>query len=121
MRFFFYETKNIIRCAHRVHTKLGCGYLEIIYHRSMKIECEKMGLNYKSEKPVDIYYDNHNVGTYVTDLIVNDKVLIELKAVSQILDIHKAQLLHYLKCTGIRIGLILNFGSQSLQIKRMIL
>lgn len=117
---FFNETKNIIKCAYRVHKKLGCGYLEIVYHRCMKIECKKMELDYVSEKPVTIYYDNQNVGTYVTDLIVDDKVLIELKAVSQIHDMHKAQLLNYLKCTGIRIGLILNFGSQSLQIKRMI-
>ena len=114
-------SEKIIKCAFKVHNYLGSGYLEAIYHKCMEIECKKENLKSDSQKQLAVYYDNQIVGSFIPDLVINNNVIVEFKAVSQITDLHKAQLINYLKCTKIRVGLILNFGSSSLGIKRMIL
>ena len=79
------KTKIIIKCAYKVHNTLGSGFLEKIYHRCMQIECKKLGLNCISEKPIAIYYDNQNVGNYVTDLIIDNEILIIRNLENQII------------------------------------
>lgn len=113
-------TGKIIECAYRVHNTLGFGFLETVYHKSLIIELTKSGLNVEKEKPIKVLYQNQIVGDYIADILVEDKVIIELKAVKEIHKSHEAQLVNYLKATGIEVGLLINFG-ESVQIKRKIL
>ncbi len=113
-------TQSIISAAYQVHNTLGEGFLEKCYREAMKIECKNLNIEAESEVPLKVYYQNILIGNFYADLIVENKVLLELKAVKEIIPAHTAQLLHYLKATRIRVGLIINFGSQKLQIKRMV-
>src|SRR6056297_2767124 len=112
-------TEKIIQAAYTVHNVLGFGFLEKVYQNAMIIELQKIGIKVQSESPVKVYYENEIVGDYVTDVIVEDKVLLELKAVKELSGIHEVQLVNYLKATGIEVGLLINFGP-SVQIKRKI-
>jgi GxxExxY protein len=114
-------TRQIIQCAFKVSNALGTGFLERIYENSLAIELRKAGLQIDSQRNLKVYYTGIVVGQYTPDLIVNDSVLIELKVAKCIDEVHEAQLLNYLRVTQIRIGLILNFGTPKLGIKRMIL
>ena len=110
-------TEKIIACAYTVHSKLGFGFLESVYENSLMIELRKAGLHAEQQYPVKIYYEKEIVGDYVADIIIEDKIILELKAVDKILDIHEIQLKNYLKATGIEVGLLINFG-KSVEIKR---
>ena len=112
-------TSKIIECAFRVHNELGFGFLEAVYQNSLMIELEKSGLRADGEKPIKVKYDGHIVGDYVADIIVEDKVILELKAIKEIHPAHEAQLVNYLKATGIEVGLLINFG-EKVQIKRKV-
>lgn len=108
-------TEKILGCAFKVHSKLGPGLLESAYQACLKYEIEKMGLEVKSEVPIPLIYEEIKlVCGYRIDLLVEDQVVIELKTVEQITDVHKAQVLTYLKFSGYRIGLLLNFRTKSL-------
>ena len=113
-------TSKIISCAHKVFHKLGFGLLEKCYELSMLIECKKHNLIIDNQYPVQVFYDNHPVGNYFVDLIVNDAVIVECKAIKNLENIHYAQLLHYLRATNFKVGLLINFGSEALQVKRMV-
>jgi len=113
-------TSNIIQCAYKVHNTLGFGFLEIIYQNALLIELLKAGLQAEKEKKIQVYYEAQLVGDYMADIIVENKVILELKSVKDLHPAHSAQLINYLKATGIEIGLLLNFG-ESVQIKRKIL
>jgi len=113
-------TGKIIECAYKVHNVLGFGFLEAVYQNALLIELIKAGLKAEKEKPIKILYEGQIVGDYVADIIVEDKVILELKAVKTIHPAHEAQLVNYLKATGIEIGLLINFG-ESVEIKRKIL
>ncbi|HEW79105.1 MAG TPA: GxxExxY protein [Phycisphaerales bacterium] len=113
-------TGQIINAAHTVHNKLGYGFLEKIYHNSLVIELRKRALFAGSEKPIEVKYDGHIVGEYFADIVVDDKVVVEVKAVEKHNPLFEAQLLNYLKATGLEVGLIVNFGT-SVQVKRMVL
>lgn len=113
-------TSNIIKAAYKVYHKLGNGFLESIYKNSMLIECKRLGLEAKSELPLTVYYDEYDVGEFKVDIMVNDLVLVELKAVSHMKDIHLAQTIHYLKATKVDVGLLINFGQENLYVKRVI-
>ncbi len=113
-------TEKIIGCAMRVHSFLGNGFPEVIYQKSLAIELEKSGIIFKRELEQDIFYDNVKVGTRIADFLIEDKVLVELKAIGEISDNHFSQLLNYLKAYKLEIGLLINFGAKSLQIKRFI-
>lgn len=112
-------TEKIIKAAYTVHNVLGFGFLEKVYQNALIIELRKMGLNVLSEEPITVYYENEIVGQYVADIIVEKKVILELKAVKDLAKIHEVQLVNYLKATGIEVGLLINFG-HSVQIKRKV-
>lgn len=113
-------TEKIIGCAMRVHSFLGNGFPEVIYQRSLAIELEKSNIIFKRELEQDIFYDNVKVGTRIVDFLIEDKVLVELKALGEISDNHYSQVLNYLKAYKLEIGLLINFGAKSLQFKRFI-
>jgi GxxExxY protein len=112
-------TYKIIGCAMRVHNTLGNGFQEVIYQRCLAIELDKLSINYEREKEMPIYYEGIEVGTRRADFIVEEKVMIELKAIIQLEDVHLAQGLNYLTAYNLEKGLLINFGSTSLQIKRL--
>ncbi len=114
-------TEKIIGCAYTVSNTLGVGFLEKVYENALLIELEKHGLKTKNQKALSVFYAGQVVGEYVADLIIEEKVVVELKAVKSFQPIHQAQLLNYLKATGIHTGLLLNFGTSRLGIKRMVL
>lgn len=113
-------TKLIIGSAYTVHDKLESGFLEKIYANSLAIELINSGLKVKVEYPIQVKYHNYVVGDYIADLIVEDKVIVEIKAVKELIEIHEVQLVNYLKATGIEVGLLINFGN-SVEIKRKII
>ncbi|MEO5674874.1 MAG: GxxExxY protein [Chitinophagales bacterium] len=113
-------TQRIIGCAMRVHSALGCGFPEIIYHRAMIIEMKDDGLNFESEKEVTVYYKIQVIGKRRVDFFVEDVVSVEIKAISELNDSNLNQGLNYLEAFKIEIGLLLNFGAKTLQFKRLI-
>ncbi len=112
-------TDKIIKCFYQVYNTLGYGFLEKVYERSMMIECVKIGLHGVSQKKIDVYYDSQVVGDYFADIIINDCVILEIKAGEGLRDEHKAQLINYLKATDKEVGLLFNFG-KSPEFKRVI-
>ncbi len=112
-------THRIIGCAMKVHSTLGSGFPEVIYQRALAIEFEKQGLSNKREMIMDIFYDGIKIGNRRVDFFVENKIMIELKAVSQLDDSHLAQTLNYLEVYRLPIGLLINFGSKSLVFKRI--
>ena len=111
-------TKTIIGCAMRVHSALGPGFLESVYQRALEHELRKTGLQVECQKPVAVHYDDVIVGEFMADLIVEGKVMIELKANQALVLANEAQLVNYLTATGIEIGLLINFGAPRLEFKR---
>ena len=113
-------TGEIINAAHTVHNELGYGFLEKVYHKSLFIELSKRGYSVEFEKPIEVRYDNQIVGEFFADLLVENKVVVEVKAADKYSSIFEAQLLNYLKAIGLEVGLIINFGP-SVEVKRMVL
>ncbi len=113
-------TEKVIGCAYRVYNKMGFGFLESVYEKCMLIELRKAGLNAESQKSITVYYENEIVGEFVADIIVNDIVILELKAIRQIINTHEVQLVNYLVATGKPVGLILNFGESKVEINRKV-
>lgn len=114
-------TQRIIGCAYTVSNSLGSGFLEKVYENALTIELRKNKLSYQQQSPVKIIYDGIVVGEYVSDLVIESKVLIELKACKAIDDAHVAQCLNYLKATNLQLGLIINFGKPKIEIRRLVL
>ena len=113
-------TEQIIGAAFEVFRELGYGFLENVYQRAMKVELELRGLRAEIESDIQVRYKGHTVGDYRADILVNGCVLVELK-VSQCLDTRdEAQLLNELKATGIKVGLLINFGRQRAEFKRLV-
>lgn len=110
-------TEKIIGCAYKVYNQLGTGFLEKIYENALMIELRKAGLSAQQQYPVKVYYDGVIIGDHVADIMVEDKVIIELKAVNQLVRAHEVQLVNYLKATGLEVGLLINFGDK-ITIKR---
>jgi GxxExxY protein len=110
-------TQKIIGCAYKVHNTLGPGFLEKVYENALRIELQKLGLAVKQQEPIDVEYDGQVVGEYYADLWVDDRVIVELKAVQTIAKQHEVQLVNYLTATKVDLGLLLNFGP-SVQVKR---
>jgi GxxExxY protein len=113
-------TGNVIGCAMKVHTQLGCGYPEIIYQRALTRELENCGINHEREIKMPIYYDGVEIGFRRADFIIHKEVIVELKAQSEINDAHFNQILNYLKAYKKEIGLLINFGEESLKFRRFI-
>ena len=112
-------TGKIIHAAYIVHNILKFGFLESVYQKALMKELVSMGLKCECEKPLDVYYKGEIVGHFVTDILVEDTVIIELKAVKALKEEHEWQLVNYLTATGIEVGLLINFG-HDLEVKRKI-
>jgi GxxExxY protein len=113
-------TGKIIEAAYKVHNILGFGFLENVYQNALSIELEKSGLKNEKEKPIKVYYDKNLVGDYKADIVVEGKVILELKSVKDLSAAHETQLVNYLKATGIEVGLLINFG-KSVEVRRKVL
>ena len=104
-----------------VHKELGCGFLEPVYQEALEIEFKNQGIPYKREKELKIYFKGIELRKrYNADFICYEKIIVEVKALSQLVSDHEAQLLNYLKATGYKLGLLVNFGEKSLKYKRMV-
>jgi GxxExxY protein len=114
------DSYEIVGAAIQVWKTLGYGFLEKVYENALAIELRKRNCRVEQQKPVKVYYDGHVVGNYVADIVVNDTILLELKCGEAIGDEHIAQTLHYLKATNMRLGIILNFGPDKLEHKRLV-
>ncbi|ABG59821.1 GxxExxY protein [Cytophaga hutchinsonii] len=112
-------TYKIIGCAMKVHTTLGNGFQEVIYQRALAIEMKKADLNFVRELEMKIFYDSEEIGTRRVDFLVEDSLLIELKALKCIEDTHLAQGLNYLVAYKLDKGLLINFGAKSIEVKRL--
>ncbi|TKJ42421.1 GxxExxY protein [candidate division LCP-89 bacterium B3_LCP] len=113
-------TEKIIGCALKVHNALGNGFQEVIYQRSLAIALNKAGLKYHRELEIPVFFEDCNVGVRRADFLVEDKVLVELKAISELGKIHESQIINYLKAYKIEVGLLINFGEKSLKFRRFI-
>jgi len=112
-------TSRIISGFYKVYNTLGFGLLEKVYENALKIELEKIGFIVERQKPINVYYNEIPVGEYYADLIVDNKIILELKAVESLIKEHELQLINYLKATEMELGLLLNFGRKP-EIKRKI-
>ena len=112
-------TGKIIGCAMEVHKHIGNGFQEVIYQRAMVIEMGLQGLDFSREHEMEIFYKEQNIGLRRVDFFVEGKIMVELKAVVQLEDVHLAQAINYLEAYGLDIGLLINFGNTSLQFKRV--
>jgi GxxExxY protein len=113
-------TERIIGCAQKVSNVLGCGFLEKVYENALVIEVRKSGLVAEQQHDVAVCYGGQIVGQYTADLLVEGSVIVELKAVSALDEVHRAQCLNYLKATGLSVCLLINFGKPRLEIKRIV-
>ena len=113
-------TAKIIDCDFKVHNHLGFGLLESVYQNALLIELSRAGLQAEKGKKIQVNYSGEVIGDFIADIIVEGKVILELKSVNQIHSAHEAQLINYLKATGIEVGLLINFG-EKVEIKRKVL
>jgi len=111
-------TGKIIGCAYKVHNMLGSGFVESVYQKAMAIELRKQGLSGVMEKTVPVFYEDELVGDFRADMVVEERVIVELKAVEQIAKSHEVQLVNYLVATNTDTGLLINFGPESVEVKR---
>ncbi|NLW33078.1 MAG: GxxExxY protein [Fibrobacter sp.] len=112
-------THKIIGCAMKVHSTLGNGFQEVIYQRAMAIEMKKQGLHFQREMEMDIHYEGEKIGTRRVDFFVENQIMVELKALVNLEDVHLAQAMNYCQAYNLPIGLLINFGSKSMQFKRV--
>lgn len=113
-------TEKIIACVYRVYNKMGAGFLESVYEKCLMIELRKSRLLVESQKAIQVFYDNELVGEFIADIVVNDRVILELKAIKQLSKAHEVQLVNYLVATGKPVGLLINFGETKAEIKRKV-
>jgi GxxExxY protein len=112
-------TERIVQAFYRVYNVLGHGFLEKVYENALSVELRKRGLRVQQQAPIKVYYEGEEVGDYFADLLVEDCVIVELKAAEALADEHHAQLINYLKATTIEVGLLVNFGPKP-ELKRKI-
>ena len=113
-------TDKILRAFYNVYNDLGYGFLEKVYENALVHELRKMELNVSQQRPINVYYDNVLVGEFFADIIVENSVIIELKAVEALHKIHSNQLINYLKATEIEVGLLLNFGEEPKFVRKIL-
>lgn len=114
-------TSKIIGAIYEVHSILGPGFLEAVYQKALIKELQLRGLFLEEQKELHVIYKGADVGLYFPDILVENQVIVELKAVDSLKPVHQAQLIHYLKATGVRVGLLVNFGSERAEFKRFVL
>jgi GxxExxY protein len=114
-------TEKIIGCAFKVGNTLGCGFLEKVYENALALELGNIGLTVAQQEDIKVFYEGIEVGKYAADLLIDGRILIELKAVRDLNEIHRAQCMNYLRATGLRLCLLINFGNPRVEVKRVIL
>lgn len=112
-------TYQIIGCAMEVHKHLGNGFQEVVYQRALAIEMKLQNINFMREKEMSLQYKGYNVGTRRVDFFVEDQIMVEIKAVIDLEDVHLAQAMNYVEAYKLEVGLLINFGGRSLQYKRV--
>ena len=112
-------TRNIIGCAMQVHKHLGNGFQEVVYQRALSIEMNLQNVTHEREKEMPLQYKGYNIGTRRVDFFVEEKIMVEIKALINLEEVHLAQAMNYLEAYNMQIGLLLNFGTKSLQFKRV--
>ena len=112
-------TGKIIGCAMEVHKILGNGFQEVIYQRALAIEMSQQGIDFSREHEMKIYYKDYEIGTRRVDFLVEDKIMVEIKALVSLEEVHLAQAKNYLEAYNLEVGLLINFGAKSLQFKRI--
>jgi GxxExxY protein len=113
-------TERIIGCVYRVSNMLGCGFLEKVYENALVIELSRAGLQFQQQHPIRVFYGNLTVGEFAIDLLVEDQVVVELKASKCFDEVHSAQCMNYLRASNLKICLLVNFGTPRAQIKRIV-
>ena len=113
-------SERVIGCAFTVSNTLGAGFLEAVYENALALELAQAGPAFERQKALDVSYKGAVVGHYIADLVIEQRLIVEIKALSSITAVHEAQLMNYLQATGISVGLILNFGTPRLGVKRIV-
>lgn len=113
-------TEKILGSTFKVQNTLGCGFLEKVYENTLVVELKRLGIPIEQQDLLQVRYDGVIVGDYLADLVVDNRVIVECKAVNRLDPVHEAQLMNYSKATGIRVGLLLNFGRPNLQYRRFV-
>ena len=112
-------TDRILKAAYTVHSELGCGFLEKVYQEALAIQMTEMNIPFEREKHLKVFYHGKCLQCdYIADFVVDDKVILELKAVTEMDNVFKAQTINYLKITGYKVGFLMNFGQEEFQFKR---
>ncbi len=112
---------KIIGLAMEVHSKLGWGFLEKVYENAMMLLFRRDGIEAKQQAPIKVYFEGQVVGEYFADILIEDKIILEIKALDKIIDAHIAQTLNYLKATGLQLAITLNFGKKRLEYERVVI
>ena len=113
-------TDRILKAAYTVHSELGCGFLEKVYQEALAIQMTEMNIPFEREKHLNVFYHGKCLQCdYIADFVVDDKVILELKAVTEMDNVFKAQTINYLKITGYKVGFLMNFGQEEFQFKRL--
>ncbi len=112
---------KIVGLAMQVHTELGYGFLEKVYENALMILLRENGINAEQQIPIKVHFHGHIVGEYIADILVEDCIILELKAQDKIIENHKAQTLNYLKATGLKLAILINFGKHKLEYERLVL
>ncbi len=113
-------SERVIACAFEVSNRLGSGFLESVYENALCVELQRTGILFEQQKPVNVSYRQEIVGFYVVDILIEGCLLVELKALNQLSRQHDAQVMNYLRATGMKVGLLLNFGTPKLGIRRIV-
>lgn len=111
-------SEKVIGCAYRIFNVLGSGFLESVYEKAFEIELLKLQIPIQTQKKLTVFYDGQPVGFFIADLVIDDKIIVELKAVKNLAVTHEVQLVNYLAATDISIGLLINFGESKVEVKR---
>ena len=111
---------EIIGIAMKIYNDLGYGFLEKVYENALKNELEKLGLKVKQQHPIKVIYNDKIIGDYIADLLIEDKLIIELKTIEKLSKVHEAQILNYLKATKLKVGLLINFSPNKLEFKKLV-
>ena len=119
--FYQDESYNISGALFSVYNELGCGFLERVYQDALEVEFRLRNIHYEREKLIQVMYKGHPLGEpYRADFVCYGKIIVELKSVSKILDVHRAQIINYLKATKMKLGFLVNFGEENLKIERIV-
>lgn len=114
-------TEKVIGCAINVHKQLSCGFQEVIYQRALALELGNAGVQYNREVEMPIFYNNQDIGTRRADFIIENKLMVELKAIKVLENIEVVQALNYLRIYKLKVGLLINFGNTKIEVKRLVL